>query len=121
MKLDYNTPLRLATLFIFLIREGITPDQIMVGIIQLANDTHDLHGIQASVECLRSLLEYLQPKTTADGVSAFILSLAAEDFTTLMLLNALKTACHECELVHAEELIRIAHQKLLEAKIRRNY
>ncbi|MBD2384580.1 hypothetical protein [Cylindrospermum sp. FACHB-282] len=120
MNFDYNISPRLSTLFIFLIREGITPDQIMVGIIQLANETQDFHGINASVECLRCLIGTMRPDTAAEGISAFILSLAAENVTTLMLLDALAIACYECALVDCEDIIRITHQKLLQAKTGRS-
>ncbi|AFZ27188.1 hypothetical protein Cylst_5145 [Cylindrospermum stagnale PCC 7417] len=120
MNFNYNISPRLSTLFIFLIREGITPDQIMVGVIQLANETQDFYGINASVDCLRSLIGTMHPDTAAEGVTAFILSLAAENVTTLMLLDALAIACHECGLVDCEDIIRITHEKLLQAKIRRS-
>jgi hypothetical protein len=111
IKLDHNTPLHLATLFVSLLRADITPDQIMVGIVQLANDTKDLHGIKASVECLRSMLGSLHLDTNAEGLSEFILSLAAQGITTLVLLDALAIACDECGLMNSG-IIRITHQRL---------
>jgi hypothetical protein len=111
IKLDHNTPLHLATLFVSLLRADITPDQIMVGIVQLANDTKDLHGIKASVECLRSMLGSLHLDTNAEGLSEFILSLAAQGITTLVLLDALAIACDECGLMDSG-IIRITHQRL---------
>lgn len=56
IKLDSNTPPYLTSLFIFLMREGITPDQLMVGIIRLATDSNDPNGINSAVGCLRCLL-----------------------------------------------------------------
>jgi hypothetical protein len=111
-KLDHSTPLYLATLFTSMLRDGITPDQLMVGIVRLATDTNDIQGINASVGCLRCLLGPMPINASAEGVTEFIASLAAKGVTTLMLLNALVIACHEYGLVDSVGIIRISYQAL---------
>lgn len=112
IKLDNNTPNFLASLFISLIKEGITANQIMVGIVQLATDTQDLDGMTASVDCLRCLLGALPIDTSAEGVSNFVSSLAIEGVTTLMLLDALGFACNQCSLTDCAAIIHLTYQRL---------
>jgi hypothetical protein len=117
IKLDYNTPAYLASLFVSMIKEGVNPHQIMVGIVQLATDTQDLDGMTASVECLRYLLGTMPIDTSAEGVSKFISSLALQGVTTLMLLDALAVACYSCSLADSAAIIRWTFQKLAADKI----
>ncbi|MBD2385811.1 hypothetical protein [Cylindrospermum sp. FACHB-282] len=112
IKLDQNTPDYLASLFISLMKEGITANQIMVGIVQLATDTQDLDGMTASVDCLRCLLGTLPIDTSAEGVSNFVASLATKGVTTLMLLDALGFACHQCALADFAAIIHLTYQEL---------
>ncbi|MBD2386580.1 hypothetical protein [Cylindrospermum sp. FACHB-282] len=112
IKLDQNTPQSLATLFTFLLTEGITPDQLMVGIIRLAIDTHDSPGINSSVGCLRCLIGQMPIDASAEGVTEFIAALAAEGVTTLMALNALAVACDICGLIDSVAFIRISYRGL---------
>lgn len=112
IQLDQNTPDYLASLFISLIKEGITANQIMVGIVQLATDTQDLDGMTASVDCLRCLLGELPIDTSAEGVSNFISSLAVDGVTTLMLLDALGFACNQCSLGDSAAILHLTYQRL---------
>ena len=114
IKLDENTPPYVASLFIFLIREGITPHQLMVGIVRLATDTQDLAGMIASADCLRCLLGETPIENTAEGITEFIASLALSGVTTLMLLDALGIACHQCRMANDGSIIRFTYHKLQE-------
>ncbi|HLO88991.1 MAG TPA: hypothetical protein VK203_28840 [Nostocaceae cyanobacterium] len=117
IQLDKNTPHYLASLFVLLLKEGMTPNQIMVGIVQLATNTNELDGMIVSVDCLRLLLAVMPIDTSAEGMAEFISSLAAEGVTTLMLLDALGFACHICNLEDAGKIIRLTYQRLQADKI----
>lgn len=109
IKLDNNTPTYLATLFTFLLREGITPDQLMVGIIRLATDTNDQQGINSTVGCLRCLLGPTPIDASAEGIIEFIAALGADGITALMALDALCIACHTCGLMDAGSIVWISY------------
>jgi hypothetical protein len=117
IKLDNNTPNYLAPLFTLFLREGITPNQIMVGIVQLATNTNELEGMMVAVDCLRLLLAVMPIDTSAEGISEYISSLTAEGVTTLMLLDALAYACQICELEDAAKIIHLTYQRLEADKI----
>jgi hypothetical protein len=106
-----NTPQNLATLFALLLKEGITPDQIVVGIIRLAMDARDQDGLNAAVSCLRYLIGREPINASAKGVIEFTTSLAKEGITAFMALEALETACNECGLWESVDVIRIIYQR----------
>jgi len=83
IKLDHSTPCHLTSFFALLMKEGISPNQIVLGIVQLATQTHELDGMMASTDCLRLLLVLMPAPTCAKGVSQYISSLAAEGITNL--------------------------------------
>ncbi len=112
-KINRKTRPSLASLFILLMKEGVTPDQIMVGIVQLATDTQDLEGMIASADCLRCLLGTLPVDIDAKGIIDFVSSLGVEGVTTLALLDALGIACYQCSHRQAAGIIRLAYQKLV--------
>lgn len=114
INLDSNTPNYLASLFILLLKDGIEPNQIMVGVVRLATDTQDLEGMITSVDCLRSLLGVIPIENNAEGITDFVSSLALEGVTTLMLLDALSFACDEYFLLDSASTIRLAYQRLHE-------
>jgi hypothetical protein len=105
-----NTPQNLATLFALLLKEGITPDQIVVGIIRLAMDARDQDGLNAAVSCLRYLIGREPINASAKGVTEFTTSLAKEGITAFMALEALETACNQCGLWESVDVIRIIYQ-----------
>ncbi|BAZ31430.1 hypothetical protein NIES4074_39030 [Cylindrospermum sp. NIES-4074] len=109
IKLDNNTPTYLATLFTFLLREGITPDQLMIGIIRLATDTNDQQGINSSVGCLRCLLGPTPIDASAEGITEFIAALGTDSITALMALDALCIACYTCGLLDAANIVWISY------------
>jgi hypothetical protein len=94
IKLDKHTPDSLASLFVLLMEEGVTPNQIITGIVRLARDNHELDGTIVSDDCLSFLLATMPIDTSAIGLTEFILSLAEEGVTSLMLFDALGFACH---------------------------
>ncbi|MBD2665479.1 hypothetical protein [Richelia sinica] len=112
LKLDKNTPKSIATLFILLLKEGINPAQIMIGIIRLAINTKDSHSINSAVGCLRYLLGPMPIDARAEGVTEFIAALSTEGITTLMALDALAMACKACDLIDAAGFIRISYLSL---------
>jgi hypothetical protein len=109
IKLDKSTPESLAALFIFLLREGITPDQIMVGIIRLSINSQDSQSINSSVGCLRCLLGSKPIDASAEGLTEFIAALGVEEITTLMALDALSAACQVCGFMDAAGFVRISY------------
>lgn len=117
IKLDKHTPDNLASLFVLLMEEGMTPNQIMVGIVRLATDSKELEGTIVSVDCLSFLLATMPVDTSAPGVAEFISSLAKEGVTTLMLLDALGFACYVSGLFDAANIIRLTYQRLQADKI----
>ncbi|WP_413175000.1 hypothetical protein [Anabaena azotica] len=112
IKLDKYTPDSLASLFVLLMEEGMTPNQIMVGIVRLATDSKELEGTIVSADCIRFLLATMPVDTTAPGVTEFILSLSQEGVTTLMLLDALGFACYVRGLFDSANIIRLTYQRL---------
>ncbi|MEO3705384.1 hypothetical protein [Trichormus azollae] len=112
IKLDKYTPDSLASLFVLLIEEGMTPNQILVGIVRLATDSKELEGTIVSADCIRFLLARMPVDSTAPGVTGFILSLAQERVTTLMLLDALGFACYVRGLFESANIIRLTYQRL---------
>jgi hypothetical protein len=112
IKLDKYTPDSLASLFVLLIEEGMTPNQILVGIVRLATDSKELEGTIVSADCIRFLLARMPVDSTAPGVTEFILSLAQEGVTTLMLLDALGFACYVRGLFESANIIRLTYQRL---------
>jgi hypothetical protein len=117
IKLDKHTPDSLASLFVLLMEEGMTPNQIMVGIVRLATDSKELEGTIVSADCIRFLLASMPMDTSAPGVTEFVISLAQEGVTTLMLLDALGFACYVRGLFDAASLIRLTYQRLQADKI----
>lgn len=117
IKLDKHTPDSLASLFVLLMEEGMTPNQILVGIVRLATDSKELEGTIVSAECLRFLLATMPVDTSAPGVTEFILSLPAEGVTPLMLLDALGFACYVRGSFDAASIIRLTYQRLQADKI----
>ncbi|MFM2063270.1 MAG: hypothetical protein RLZZ507_2940 [Cyanobacteriota bacterium] len=117
IKLDKHTPDSLASLFVLLMEEGMTPNQIMVGIVRLATDSKELEGTIVSADCLRFLLATMPLDTSAPGVTEFILSLANEGVSTLMLLDALGFACYVRGLFDEASIIRLTYQRLQADKI----
>ncbi|MEA5619392.1 hypothetical protein VB711_16305 [Cronbergia sp. UHCC 0137] len=113
-KLDHHTPEYLVSLFSLLIREGITPNQIMLGIVHLATENHELDGMIVSVDCFRFLLLAMPIDVNPNdhGLTKFISSLALEGVTTLMLLDALGYACYVCGLFDSANLIRLTYKRL---------
>ncbi|GCL42586.1 hypothetical protein NIES80_22920 [Dolichospermum planctonicum] len=93
-------------------KEGISPNQIVLGIVQLATQTHELDGMMASTDCLRLLLVLMPATTCAKGVSEYISSLAAEGITTLMLLDALSLACYLCGQLDEANLVHLTYKRL---------
>jgi len=112
VKHDHKTPDYLASLFILLIKEGLTPNQIVAGIVQIATDTNELDGMIVSLDCFRFLLSTIPLDTSADGVTEYISSLAAEGVTTLMLLDALSVACYVCGSFDFANVIRLTYKRL---------
>jgi hypothetical protein len=117
IKLDNHTPDYLASLFILLLQEGMTPNQIMLGIVQLATNNHELDGMIVSVDCFRLLLAVMPLDESAPGVAEYISSLAAEGVTGVMLLDALAFACHVCELEDEAKILHLTYQRLQADKI----
>ncbi|MBD1215962.1 MAG: hypothetical protein LW814_07185 [Anabaena sp. CoA2_C59] len=112
IQLDHSTPCHLTSFFTLLMKEGISANQIVLGIAQLATRTHELDGMMASADCLRLLLILMPAKTCANGVSDYILSLAAEGITTLMLLDALSLACYICGQLDEANLVHLTYKRL---------
>ncbi|QXE24590.1 hypothetical protein B6N60_03295 [Richelia sinica FACHB-800] len=112
MKLDNQTPAYLASLFISLMKEQVTPNQIMAGIVHLATANHELDGMIVSVDCFRFLLATMPMDTSASGVTSFVISLSKEGVTTLMLLDALSIACYVCGWLDAANQIRLTYKRL---------
>ncbi|MBD2626077.1 MULTISPECIES: hypothetical protein [Nostocaceae] len=117
IKLDKHTPDNLASLFVLLMEEGITPNQMMAGIVRLASDTRELEGTIVSVDCLQFLLDAMPVDNSAMGVTEYISSLAAEGVSTLMLLDALGFACYVRGLFDSASIIRLTYQRLQADKI----
>lgn len=112
IKLDHSTPCHLTSFFALLMKEGISANQIVLGIVQLATQTHELDGMMASTDCLRLLLVLMPAKTCAKGVSEYISSLAVEGVTTLMLLDALSLACYLCGQLDEANLVHLTYKRL---------
>ena len=112
IKLDHSTPCHLTSFFSLLMKEGISPNQIVLGIVQLATQTHELDGMMASADCLRLLLVLMPAETCAKGVSQYISSLASEGVTTLMLLDALSLACYVCGQSDEANLVHLTYKRL---------
>jgi hypothetical protein len=108
IKLDHSTPCHLTSFFILLMKEGISPNQIVLGIVQLASQTHELDDLMASADCLRLLLVLMPAK----GVCKYISSLGAEGITTLMLLDALRLACYVCGQIDEANLVHLTYKRL---------
>ncbi|NET02165.1 MAG: hypothetical protein F6K62_16840 [Sphaerospermopsis sp. SIO1G2] len=117
IKLDQHTPDSLASLFVLLMEEGITPNQILSGIICLANDTKELEGTIVSADCINFLLATIPVDNSAPGVTDFVISLNREGVTTLMLFDALGFACYVIGLFDNASLIRLTYQRLQADKI----
>jgi hypothetical protein len=117
IKLDKHTPDSLASLFVLLMEEGMTPNQLMAGIIHLATDSKELEGTIVSADCIRFLLVSMPVDTSAPGVTEFVISLTKEGVTTLMLLDALGFACYLCGLFDQASLLRLTYQRLQADKI----
>ncbi|WP_353931487.1 hypothetical protein WJM97_02530 [Okeanomitos corallinicola TIOX110] len=112
IKLDKHTPDSLASLFVLLIEEGITPNQILTGIVRLATDSKELEGTIVSADCLRFLMATMPVDTSAPGITEFIISLPKEGVTALMLFDALGFACYVLGLFDSASLIRLTYQRL---------
>jgi len=112
IKLDKYTPSSVASLFILLMEGGITPNQIMSGIILLANQSHELKGTMFSTECLHFLMKAIPVDTTAPGVTEFILSLANESTNIGMLLDAFAFACQKQGSRNIASLVSLTYQRL---------
>jgi hypothetical protein len=117
IKLDKHTPDSLASLFVLLMEEGMTPNQIIVGIVRLATDSNELEGTIVSADCINFLLATMPIDASAPGVTEFILSLAGEGVTSLMLLDALGFACYVRGLLDTASLLRLTYQRLQADKI----
>ena len=117
IKLDKHTPDSLSSLFILLMEEGMTPNQLMVGIINLATDNKELEGTIVSADCIRFLLAAMPMDKSAPGVTDFVMSLTRDGVTTLMLLDALGFACYVRGLFDEANLIRLTYQRLEADKI----
>lgn len=112
IKLDHSTPCHLTSFFILLMKEGISPNQIVLGIVQLASQTHELDDLMASADCLRLLLVLMPAESCAKGVCKYISSLAAEGITTLMLLDSLRLACYVCGQIDEANLVHLTYKRL---------
>lgn len=117
IKLDKHTPDSLASLFILLMEEGMTPNQLIAGIANVATDRKELEGTIVSEDCIRFLLANMPVDDSAPGVTEFIMSLTKESFTTLMLLDALGFACYVRGLFDQASLLRLTYQRLQADKI----
>ncbi|GCL37516.1 MAG: hypothetical protein ACKO9I_18355 [Sphaerospermopsis kisseleviana] len=117
IKLDKHTPDSLASLFVLLMEEGMTPNQILVGIVRLATDSKELEGTIVSADCIRFLLSIMPLDASAPGVTGFVLSLAKEGVSSLMLFDALGFACYVCGLFDTASLLRLTYQRLQADKI----
>ncbi|EFA74366.1 hypothetical protein B7O87_06385 [Cylindrospermopsis raciborskii CENA303] len=112
IKLDKYTPSSLASLFILLMEGGITPNQIMSGIVLLAIQNYELEGTMFSANCLHFLMKAIPVDTTATGVTEFILSLANESINIGMLLDAFAFACQKQGSRNIASLVSLTYQRL---------
>jgi hypothetical protein len=112
IKLDSCTPTYLTSMFIMLMRQGVTPNQIMAGIAKLAQDTNEFAGRIVSADCLQLLLLSMPIDTDAQGVTEYVFSLAGEGVNTLMLLDALSVSCYVCGHFDSANLLRLTYKRL---------
>ncbi|HLO85974.1 MAG TPA: hypothetical protein VK203_13325 [Nostocaceae cyanobacterium] len=111
-KLTDNSHPHLVSLFILMIKEGVDPSLIILGIHQLAQTQQDLFGMHVSVLCFLHFRDFSPIDQEGEGIANFITSLSKEGITSTVLLNALYYACYYCGAIRFANIIDGACQTI---------